>query len=376
MFEAPAAYAMEEKMRDSMAAFGMPAPAPPMALRAASLSDMAARQADGHDAGRGAGRAVPVRHPDAGDGGTRPSAMVPVVSAMLDYQKDLLYNGSKMPAHPVATLRLKNASGLTLERGPVTVLESGEYVGEAVLPFTAANGEIVVPYSVELSTNVIEASGSSRQIYRLSLKGIYLHIEDWEVVWREYRVSNKSGKEMTVLVEHPRSSAYDLFDTPQPKERTDEQLRFAVTVPAWGESKLKVQERRLLSHREEVRQQSHQTLQQYLKQGLMDQRVYDQIVKLLMLYDTISDYEKKLKKLDEERNAIYQAQKQIQGNMGALSTPAKKARCARATWINWKPPRRSCAAWKSKRPTSKLPSSRRKKKSPRASSLWDNYSSQ
>jgi hypothetical protein len=36
------------------------------------------------------------------------SAMVPIVSADLNYHKDLLYDGSKMPNHPVATLRLNN----------------------------------------------------------------------------------------------------------------------------------------------------------------------------------------------------------------------------------------------------------------------------
>jgi hypothetical protein len=64
------------------------------------------------------------------------SAMVPIVSSSLKCKKDLIYNGAKMPTHPVATLRFNNETGLTLERGPVTVLENGEYVGEAVLPFT------------------------------------------------------------------------------------------------------------------------------------------------------------------------------------------------------------------------------------------------
>jgi len=261
------------------------------------------------------------------------SAMVPVVSVMLDYQKDLLYNGAKMAVHPVATLRLENTSGLTLERGPVTVLDDGEYVGEAVLPFTAVGGEIVVPYSVELSANVYESNGSERKIYRLSVKGAYLHIEDWDVRWREYRVSNKSADAMTVLIEHPRAVHYDLFDTPQPKERTDTQFRFEVEVPAWGETTLKVQERRLVSRSEELRKQSHRTLQHYLKQGLMDRRVYDQVVKLLMLYDTIADYESKLKAVDKEREKIYKAQTQIQGNMGALSQTGKEG-ALRAKYVD------------------------------------------
>ena len=252
------------------------------------------------------------------------SAMVPVVSADLAYQKDLLYNGRKMATHPVATLRMKNASGLTLERGPVTVLDDGEYVGEAVLPFTAVGGEVVVPYAVELGAKVSESSGSSREIYRLFIKGGYLHFEEWDVRWHEYRLSNQTANPLAVLVEHPRSSNYDLFDTAHPKEHTDDYLRFEVQTPAWGETALKVQERRLVSRYEEVQKQSHQTLQRYLKQGLMDRNAYDQVVKLLMLYDTIADYEKQLKQLEGERDKIYKAQQQAQGNMQALSQVGKE----------------------------------------------------
>jgi uncharacterized protein YukE len=236
----------------------------------------------------------------------------------------MLYNGRKMATHPVATLRMKNASGLTLERGPVTVLDDGEYVGEAVLPFTAVGSEVVVPYAVELGAKVSESNGSSREIYRLSIKGEYLHFEEWDVRWREYRVSNQTANPLTVLVEHPRSSNYDLFDTTPPKEHTDDYLRFEVETPAWGEAVLKVQERRLVRRHEEVQKQSHQNLQRYLKQGLLDRNAYDQVVKLLMLYDTIADYEKQLKQLEGEREKIYKAQQQVQGNMQALSKEGKE----------------------------------------------------
>jgi len=252
------------------------------------------------------------------------SAMVPVVSADLSYQKDLLYNGRKMAAHPVATLRMKNASGLTLERGPVTVLDEGDYVGEAVLPFTPVGGEVVVPYAVELGVKVRESSGSSREIYRLFIKGGYLHFEEWDVRWQEYSLSNQTAEPVTVLVEHPRTPQYELFDTASPKEHTDEYWRFEVQTPARGETVFKVQERRLLSRYEEVQKQTHQVLQRYLKQGLMDRAVYDQIVKLLMLFDTIADYEKQLKQLEAEREKIYKAQQQVQGNMQALSQVGKE----------------------------------------------------
>lgn len=252
------------------------------------------------------------------------SAMVPILSSDLRYRKDLLYNGAKMPAHPVATLRLKNQTGLTLERGPVTVIDGGEYVGEAILPFTPADGEVTVPYAVELGARVREEQGASRQIHGLHIEGAYLRFEEWEIHWRDYQVSNRTAQPLRVAVEHPRTAHFSLFDTPEPEERTDEHLRFQVQVRAHAEATLRVQERRLVSRREELRRQSYENLQRFLRQGLLDSTAYEQVAQLLRLWQQIGDLERRLEQIEAKRQQIYQGQQQIQGNMGALSTTGKE----------------------------------------------------
>jgi hypothetical protein len=252
------------------------------------------------------------------------SAMVPIVSADLRYEKDLLYNGSKMPVHPVATLRLENETGLTLERGPVTVIEGGEYVGEALLPFTVEGGELVVPYAVELGVKVRMQASTARETHRLHIQGAYLHFEEWDILKCEYQLNNATAEPVRVLVEHPRSSKYDLFRAPEPVERTDEHVRFEVEVPEQGETTLEVQERRLTRRREELRKQSYKALQKYLRQGLIEHGLHDEVAELLRLWDRITENENSLAGIDKERDKIYQAQQQIQGNMGALSKTGKE----------------------------------------------------
>ena len=252
------------------------------------------------------------------------SAMVPIVSSDLRYRKDLLYNGAKLAEHPVATLRLENDTGLTLERGPVTVIDGGEYVGEALLAFTAPGGELVVPHAVELAITVREEAGSSRQVHGLQVRGSYLQVEEWEVRFRDYQLNNGAAESMTVLVEHPRTAGYDLFDTPEPVDQTSDDLRFEVVVPADKESKLRVQERRLVSRREQLRKQSYRGLQRYLRQGLIDKETHAQVAELLGLWERISDNERSLKEAGVERQKIFGIQQQIQDNMGALSATGKE----------------------------------------------------
>jgi hypothetical protein len=252
------------------------------------------------------------------------SAMVPILSSEVSYRKTLLYNDSKMPVHPVATLFLKNDTGLTLERGPVTVIHGGAYVGEAVLPFTTSGGEVVVPYSVELGIKVREERGSGRRIQGLHIKEAYLHIEEWDIRWRDYHLRNFTQQAMTVLIEHPVSAHFELYDTAEPKEHTLEHLRFEVQVPADAETTLRVRERRLLSRQEELQKQSYEGLQRYLQQELLDRDAYEKVTKLLGLWEQIADSEKRLEETDHERQKIYKTQQQIQGNMGALSTTGKE----------------------------------------------------
>jgi hypothetical protein len=100
------------------------------------------------------------------------------------------------------------------------------------------------------------SAATSREIRSLRIRGAYLLIEEWNIQWREYQLTNSTGQPMAVLVELPRMAEYELFDTPEPKEHTNEHPRFEVEVPAQGEKALRVQERRLMSRHEEPRRQS------------------------------------------------------------------------------------------------------------------------
>lgn len=254
------------------------------------------------------------------------SAMVPIISTTLDYRKELIYNSAKLPAHPIASLRMENGTGLTLERGPSTVIEGGDYVGEAVLPFTADSAEFIIPYAVELGVRVREQNGAKNELRGLWIQGAYLLFEEWDIRWREYQLNNTTAKSMTVLVEHPRNAHYDLFDTQEPAETTEESVRFAVEVDAKTEITMRVNTRRLRQRREEIQKQSYVNLQRYLQNGLIDRSTHDLIAQILKLLEKINTHKQRLSEIDQERQRIYDAQKQIQGNMQALSSEGKEGR--------------------------------------------------
>ncbi|MDT8304803.1 MAG: hypothetical protein RRC07_02610 [Anaerolineae bacterium] len=261
------------------------------------------------------------------------SAMVPIIAADLPGRRELLYNSSQLASHPVATLRLRNNSGLTFERGPVTVIAGDGYAGEAILPYTAEGAELFVPYAVELNVQVREHQQHRSEIRALHIEGAYFIVEQWEIRDRDYFVVNKTAVEQTILIEHPRSPDFELFDTPDPAETTAEQLRFSLAVPARQERRLRVQQRQLISRREHLERQTYEQLSRYLRQGLLDQEQFEAVLALLRLYERVAEVQRNIERTESRRQKLFQSQEQIRHNLQALGQSGKEG-ALRTSYVN------------------------------------------
>ncbi len=329
MFEASAP---EADMADFKGTGGAPPPAPKRArsrampassgkLSAATMADSVESAATGEALGElfQYNVSAPVTV------GRGHSAMVPIVSNKLGPKKDLIYNGSKMATHPVATLRFKNGTGLTLERGPVTVLENGEYVGEAVLPFTADKAEAVISYAVELGIHIKESVRHSSELHSLSIKDGYLIQQKYDIRQTEYRVDNRTPQVKAVLIEHT-SHHYKVFETPKALEKTLDTSRYKVEAASGKITTFVVKERHLQAHREALRNQTYKGLQQYFEGKFLDKRTYQSLKVLLGVIDEITQLERAIKQQEQRRVKIYKAQEQIQKNMVVLAKDGEEGR--------------------------------------------------
>lgn len=246
------------------------------------------------------------------------SAMVPIVSDNLPATRALMYNGAKLPDHPVATLLLTNTTGLALERGPVTVLENGAYAGEAILPFTVKGGDMAIPFAVELGVAVHEERNSHREAQGLEIKGHYWSVSEWAVIECAYKVANRTEKPVTVTIEHNLMPGYELSGEEKPKSHTLDAVRFELKVPAQGEATLTVPERRLETRREELKGQPKKTLDWYLKYGFLDKEKHRGLSEALSIWAEMARKEKRLSQTQDKRKEILANQKQIRENLLAL----------------------------------------------------------
>jgi hypothetical protein len=246
------------------------------------------------------------------------SAMVPILQTPLQFRKERIYNGRKHPQHPVITMRFKNETGLTLERGPLTVAEAGEYAGEAMLPFTAPDGELFLAYAVDLGITVTETPEVERRLAAVDIKDGLLVIQEWDVQSVAYRIENRNDAPASVTLEHPRLPNYTPFETPEAEDQTPEYHRYVVSVPAHGAADFTARQRRMLARREEIRKHSLDQLARWLRDKVLDEATFERVRGVLALYDRIGEHEAAIKRNEAQRQEIFGQQKVIQGNLASL----------------------------------------------------------
>ena len=246
--------------------------------------------------------------------------MVSVAQHVSPYRRELLYNGEKHAAHPVVALRLRNETGLTLERGPVTVIEDGQYRGEAMLPFSKADAEIVLVYAVELGITVGEAVSESTTTNSINLEGGYLQITEHFDRRTEYTLTNASSRDEAVTLERRKWHGAELADTRAPDEGTADYNRWVVNCDAHAVTTFAVVERVLTQRQEAVLHEDLRPLAEYLQGRWLDPEARRILQRILRLRQAAADAQERLAELEAERVDLGARQDRLRNNLSINAT--------------------------------------------------------
>jgi hypothetical protein len=248
------------------------------------------------------------------------SALVPIVLRAFEGRPVLLYNKQTRAENPMRSVEFKNTTGLTLEGGPVTVLEGGSYVGEAMLETTKPDDQRLVPYAVELAVHVLDNVDShDDRVQRVVIRRGHLNAYYTQVQQTTYSLNNKADTEQTVYLDHPRQGPeWKLFGTPDPLEITENYWRFRFALPAKQVTSFVVRQRQVLHHSHSLSDISDQQLAFWLEQRYLDSKtanVLRQVVELRLQTAGLEDH---LQWLESERGKIHTEQQRIRENLQEL----------------------------------------------------------
>jgi hypothetical protein len=255
------------------------------------------------------------------------SALVPIVLRPFEGRPVLLYNRAARAENPMRSVEFKNSTGLTLEGGPVTVLEGGSYVGEAMLDTAKPDETRLVPYAVELAVRVLDnVETHSENVSKVVIHKGTLKAQYHQVQVTTYSFNNKAAAEQTAYLDHPRPGGeWKLFDTEPPHETTESHWRFRFALPGNRVTKFVVRQRRRLAQTHALGQVTDRELSLWLEQKYLDGATAGVLRQVIAQRRQLAGVEEKVRQLEQERADIHAEQQRIRENLQALGErPSEK----------------------------------------------------
>jgi hypothetical protein len=251
------------------------------------------------------------------------SALVPIVLRPFEGKPVLLYNRDSRKDNPLRAVEFHNTTGLTLEGGPVTVLEAGNYVGEAMLDTLKPDEERLVAYAVELSVKVTDAVKSHKEtVHRVILRNGVLLTRSWQAQTTTYTIDNRAGQEYTLYLEHPRQSPrygeWELNEPATPHATTENFWRFKMTVPAKTALAFVVKTQLPTEQARGLVDLSPADFAFWIDQKYLDAPTRDRLRQINEVQGRIGVLSRQTQELEQEREAIHQEQVRIRENLQAL----------------------------------------------------------
>jgi hypothetical protein len=249
------------------------------------------------------------------------SALVPILQCEFEGKRVAVYNAEVREKNPMSAVLFKNTTGMTLEGGPVTVLEGESYVGESMLDTLKPGEERLVPYSVELGCAVSVDHKSERlDVHRAVIAHGTLRLHRHRMERRVYVVNNKTDRLLDLFLEHRFKNGWELVETPKPVESTENFYRFRFEAPARGAGKFVVTERGDDSDAFALTNLARDQVRLWLAAKFIDQKTVETLHAFIEMQENLAALQRRVGQREAEISAIFQNQERVRKNLQALGT--------------------------------------------------------
>jgi hypothetical protein len=249
------------------------------------------------------------------------SALVPILQGPFEGRRVAVYNPTVREKNPLSAVKFKNTTGMTLEGGPLTVLEDDTYVGEAMLETMKPGEERLVPFSVELGCVITLDNESELQtvhLARISNGTLYLH--RYRVEKTAYLIKNKLERPLDLFLEHRFKEGWKLVDTEAPGEKTESYYRFRVTAEPGKTTRFVVAEKGDMVESWQIQNVDRKQVGLWLEKRYIDETTQKLLDQLVELNDRIANLEHWIQQRTEEIEEIYSNQERLRENLQALGS--------------------------------------------------------
>jgi hypothetical protein len=214
------------------------------------------------------------------------SALVPIVGQEAEGGKVILYNAGERPQNPFAAVELTNTTGLTLEGGPLMVIEENSYAGEAMLDTLKPGDRRIVPYAVDLAVRVeSQQHNRNESIHQVKVVNGAMTLLSAELDSTLYIFDNKDDRDKVLWLEHPLRAGWELHDTPAENERSASHYRFRHELKAQGHLEVRVLLKRINAQVVHLHSLDANTLDYYRRGGFFSKEAEATVNRLHSLFE-------------------------------------------------------------------------------------------
>lgn len=249
------------------------------------------------------------------------AAMVPILGEDVDGEAiSIVQSGNN-----IGELRaqngfcLRNRGNLNLQGGPITVYSDGIYGGDALVSNVSPGEARLIAYAVDLDlVSRLESAPEDEEITAIRPTQGTLQVTKIATRQQNYIFRNKSRADKIVYLQQPNESEWKLVDAKQLYEKSNDGLRFRVSVPTgktvnypinWQKPEVEVVALSDLN----VDQIGFYTVQTKLSPGLKTQ-----LLGIIALKKRANDLAGQRAAAEKSLAAITQGQTRIRENMKAL----------------------------------------------------------
>jgi hypothetical protein len=253
------------------------------------------------------------------------SALVPIVNTSIAAEKVSIWNDRAAAPRPSRALWLTNSTGLTLDGGTFSVMESETFAGEGVFEAIRPAEKRLVSYALDLAVNA--SSKNSVEAQRVTRVRIAQGVMTQTSETRErktYTFRNEDSAPRMLLVEHPVRQGYTLRSEPKPAETTADWMRFRVQVDPKQTATLVVEEARPILQTYQLTNLDSRQVELFIRQQSINKAVEDALRGILAQKSAVADLDSKKTALEEEATKIFDDQQRVRENMKVLKGSAEE----------------------------------------------------
>ncbi len=246
------------------------------------------------------------------------SAMLPFLQQKIAARKLLVY-ADQSSQHPTNAAELTNATGKTLDGGPITVFDAGAYGGEALMETLKTGDKRLISYAVDLGTRITTQFDSKADLVReIHFRRGILTARAAAIETRTYTIRNVDQKPKTLIVEHPVRPAYRLLDR-KPTETTANAYRFEVKLAPGATEKFPVTEERVYDNTISIANLTPDVLATYIRNKALTDAGRKQLEQIASLKSQIAAADAETRRTDSDIANLIRDQDRLRQNINSLN---------------------------------------------------------